>query len=92
MTGERLGEIISDMTRRHEIRIEQLTNLFSSVGGPDMFELTEKVIGPGVSAAHWLTSGQPGLNGAVPAVVALDSEGQERVKTYLKQIEYGVYV
>lgn len=92
MTGEKLGEIISDMTRHHQERIDQLTNLFASAGGPEIFELAEKVMGPGTEAANWLTSGQIGLNGAVPAVVALDSEGHERVKAYLIQIEYGVYV
>ena len=92
MTPEKLDEMISDMTRQHQKRIDQLTNLFGSAGGPEIFELAEKVMGPGINAADWLTSGQIGLNGAVPAVVALDSDGHERVKTYLIQIEYGVYV
>lgn len=92
MSEEQLAEIISDMTRRHQERVEQLMKLFDSDGGPEIFELAEKVLGRGVSAAYWLTEGQIGLNGAVPAVVALDSAGQEMVKTYLMQIEYGIYV
>lgn len=92
MTEERFDEIVGEMTRQQQKRIEQLTNMFTTVGGPEVLDLAEKVIGPGIDAAVWLTSGQIGLDGSVPAAMALDSEGQERVKTYLMQIEYGVYV
>lgn len=92
MTNEKATELIDVLTRRHQEKIEQLTKLFDSEGGLGVFDLASKVIGNDVSAADWLTSGQVGLNGAIPAAVAVDPEGCEAVRTYLQQIDYGVYV
>ena len=87
VTGAALGDLIDDMTRRHQEKMDQLTNLFASVGGPSVLELAIEVIGNGMNAAEWLTSGQIELNGAVPAIVALEPEGREAVVTYLRQID-----
>ena len=95
--GQRLTEgvldnLIDDMTRRHQEKINQLRNLFEAIGGPSVFELAIEVMGNEMNAGEWLTSGQRGLKGAVPAIVALEPEGCEAVLTYLRQIDYGVYV
>lgn len=87
-----VSRAIATLTRRQQERIDQLTTLFENDGGPEVIELALQVIGEGFGAADWLTSGQLGLNWAIPAVVALSLEGRDAVITYLKQIEYGVYV
>jgi uncharacterized protein (DUF2384 family) len=91
-TTEQLGELLSEMRLRHQRSVDQLTSLSESAEGSSVLERAAKVIGPGIKAADWLTSSQIGLNGDVPAVLALDPEGCEKVKTYLMQIEHGVYV
>lgn len=63
------------MTRRHQEKINQLRNLFEAIGGPIVFELAIEVMGNEMNAGEWLTSGQRGLKGAVPAIVALEPEG-----------------
>lgn len=92
MTNEQASELIEGLRRRHEAKIEQLTKLFESEDGRRVFDLASKVIGNPISAADWLTRGQIGLDGAIPAVVALDVQGRDSVRTYLQQIEYGLYV
>lgn len=92
MTAAQLAELIATLTRRQQERIDQLTTLYENDGGPEVIGLALQVIGEGFGAADWLTSGQLGLNWAIPAVVALSLEGRDAVITYLKQIEYAVYV
>lgn len=92
MTSEQLGELLSEMRLRHQRSVDQLTSLFATAEGPCLLELAAKAIGPGIAAADWLTSSQIGLNGEVPAVIALSREGREKVRTFLNQIEHGVYV
>lgn len=92
MNEQATSELIDALTRRHYDKIEQLMKLFESEGGPGVFDLASKVIGNPISAADWLTTGQVGLDGAIPAVVALDAQGRDSVRTYLQQIEYGLYV
>jgi hypothetical protein len=92
MTAEQLGELLSELSVRHQRSVGQLTTLFASAEGPSLLELAAKIIDPGAAAADWLTSSHVGLNGNVPAVVALDPRGCEKVMTYRMQIEHGVYV
>lgn len=92
MTNEQVSELIGALRSRHELRIEQLSKLFESAEGSGVFELASQVLGDPISAADWLTKSHLGLNGGVPAVVALEPDGHEAVETYLQQIEYGVYV
>lgn len=92
VTAEQLGDLISEMTRRHQTNLDQLTQMFASDGGSDVYDLAAKVVGPGLPAADWLTTGQFGLSGDVPAVLALEADGRERVVTYLMQIEHSVFV
>ena len=92
MMNDQARELIESLRRRLGAKIEQLTQLFESECGLEIFDLASQVLGDPISAADWLTSGHVGLNGAVPAVAALDADGREAVRTYLQQIEYGVYV
>ncbi|QIK95796.1 DUF2384 domain-containing protein [Sphingomonas sp. HDW15A] len=92
MTAEQLDELISEMTRRHRTSVEQLTRMLATDEGSNVYELAAKVAGPGVRAADWLTTAQIGLGGAVPAVLALEADGRERVMTFLMQIDQGVFV
>ena len=92
MTNEQASELIDVLTRRHQDEIEQVRKLLESEGGFGVFDLASKVMGNPIAAADWLTRGQFGLNGAIPAAVALDPAGRETVRTYLQQIEYGVFV
>lgn len=92
MRNEEVRELIESFRRRHDVKIDQLAKLFDSEGGFGIFDLASQVLGDPISAADWLTSSHFGLNGAVPAVAALDAHGREAVRTYLQQIEYCVYV
>lgn len=92
MINEQASQVIDAFRRRNEARTEQLKKLFESDEGFEIFELASQVLGDPIGAANWLTSGHFGLDGGIPAVVALNADGREAVRTYLQQIEYGVYV
>ena len=92
MTQCSLSEVIDVWMCGHPEKVDQLQNLCGSEGGIRIFKLASKVMGNGINAANWLTRGQIGLNGAIPAVVALSPEGRKAVRTYLIQIHYGVYI
>lgn len=92
MTQCSLSEVIDAWTCCNREKVDQLNNLCRSEGGARIFKLASKVMGNGILAAEWLTRGQIGLNGAIPAVVALSPEGRKAVRTYLVQIRFGVYI